>query len=281
MPQGSRRPAAALIAAAVAAVLALGCGDGDGSPQGVSGDSVETASAGAAEPLSTEESARAYARAVNLRASDLPYAEAQPPEDEEDRKEEAESARRTMRAFERCLGGGVPRFDRPLAAVESPAFESTIAGGFHGFESTVEVMSSTEVATRQNEIYRSLRGQACVEHVFPRLFEEELAETPEIGAIAMRPLPVPLTGLDGSLGYRVTTEITIGGPSPALTSYAPGRPVEGEAIPLFIDFFIFLSGQAEITLTLSAAPRPIPARISRNLLRVLHERAEAHKLPAP
>lgn len=277
MTQAPRRFGAALLAATLAAAALAGCGEGDGSPFGIAEDSADTVAAGSAQPGPlTEETAREFGRAVNLRASDLPYAEQQPPEDAEDRREDLETTRRMMRAYERCLGGGVPEFDPPLADVESPEFQSAVAGGFHSFQSSVEVMRSAEVAVRQNEIYRSLRGQACIEHVFPRIFEEELAETPEIGRVEMRPLPLPLAGLEGAFAYRFSTEVTIGAPSPRLTSQVSGRPVAGESVPFFIDLFAFLSGPAEISLTVSAAPRPMPESVSRNLLRLLEERAEAH-----
>ena len=279
MTHSSRRLASALLALAAASVLVLGCGEGDGSPQGVSDDPVETAAGEKAEPLS-EESARDYARAVNLRASDLPYAEAEPPEDEDEREEDEERTRDTIRAYDDCVGGGLA-LSRRLARVRSPAFVSTVAGGFHLFQSEVEVMPTAELAARHSAIYRSRRGRDCVERVFPRLFEEEAAETPELGAIEMTPLPVPLPGLEGAFGYRIETGVTIGGPSPQMTAHSTARPAATTEIPLFVDLFVFISGQAEISLTVSGAPRAIPERLVRNLLRVLRERSEANRLPDP
>ena len=114
------------------ALAGLACGGGDG-------DSSTGPSAAALAKVRASD----YARAVNLHASDVPYFEPIPDDEEEDPKE----ARKHDRELMRCVG--VEEAPEPLAEVKSPEFGTDSPGELLRVASTVEVGADAERAMRE------------------------------------------------------------------------------------------------------------------------------------
>ena len=268
------RPLVALLAPALASACLLGCGGGASTePSEAASGATEPTGAPTVPEVVTMRQAIELAKAVNLRAEDVPYFEEEPeePESEEDTARE----RRLKRDFGRCLGG--LDLSEHLVEHESPSFDSSSAGEVLSVQSAVEVLSTTKLAERRARAYRSRRGQRCFRRLLIPAFEEEGSSEVEIGEARITRLPPPLPGVEGSFGYRIATTATATGAQTQLTAYEPGpEAASPRTIPFYIDLLAFTVGPAEVDLIAMGSPTPVSRNLERNLLTVLHDRAVAN-----
>jgi hypothetical protein len=239
------RAAAASLALFAAGSTLAGCG---GSGAAASGIGTPHASS----PI-TKEQAVAFAKAVNLRAADLPDMRATTPEHE----------RGTMpedRQLARCDGGVDPY--RRIAQIHSDAFTGVSEGELERIGSEVELMPTAALTAQNNGAVRSPRGLKCVAHLLAQEVAHERTGKARYGSVTISKLATPLPGVDETFQYRITTTITAG----------------LRRIPLYIDLLGFVSGPAEVDVTAIGAPQPASTEAEQRLLSLLYSRAEAHKL---
>jgi hypothetical protein len=245
-----------LVAICLAGAAGPACG-GDG------GDG----SAGASAEALAKVRASDYARAVNLHASDVPYFEPIPDEEEED----PEEARRRDRELMRCVG--IEEDPDPLAEVKSPEFGTDSPGELLRVASTVEVGTDAERAVRELRLIRSRRAQRCLQRVYASAIEEEQSSTTELSDVSVSRLSPP-PGIEDAVGYRFSASATVHRSTSELTAYRrAAEPDASVIVKVYVDFIGFLVGPASVSLTATGAPTPVSRTLEHNLLRVLHERA--------
>lgn len=266
------RSGLAWLAAVALIAAATGCGSG-GAAKLTGEDSTtttSTASAALSAPASTEttRSPDQVARAVNLRASDFPYLR--------EKKDEGSSPgeRKSQEEFEACVGETHLAGD--LAEAGSPNFAGELGGQLLEFSSTAEVFSSAAHAAEVATVLRSHRVFACFAQLLePALEHEEAGSDLELVSVRTARLPSPAPAVAGSFGYRVKATVAEASESRQLTAYEPGSTQDGRpTLTLYLDLFAFVSGQVQVSMTATGFPRPVPADLERNLLKLLQERAE-------
>jgi hypothetical protein len=247
----------AALAVAVIVVLVAGCG------------SSNTASNGASGAMTTAQDV-AFARAVNLRAADIP-------ELTEEKAEPPDHETRTGplgRAIESCDGAGGPA--RAIVGITSPEFRRSTARGTvlvlglsESVRSAVYFVPSAPLAAREYAATASSRASSCLmrnlvrEHVTTK--REGGAAQPFFTQIGVSSLPSPLRGLPI---YWLRW-------SARLAFEAPG--FRGR-VPSFNDYLGFAIGRAIVTLHERSGRCPFPATTERRLLSLLYSRAKAHRL---
>ncbi|HXN36514.1 MAG TPA: hypothetical protein VN892_00590 [Solirubrobacteraceae bacterium] len=224
----------------------------------------------------TKAQAVAYADAVNLRESDVRELVGGRPEPE--RRFE-----RALRVIER--GGeceeGVDSVGA-IAGIRSPAFPRGTALQKRGFamgregpikaaQSSVFVMSSRTVASRNFAFARTGRFRACLEHVYASRHllgggsgEANGMHYPftDVVVSTLRP---PLTAVP-SYELRVTAEV-----SKLVTGESGQSPYEE-------DLLVLQLGPTEVLLSTTGVPHPFPQATEQRLFTLLYNRAKAHKL---
>jgi hypothetical protein len=252
------RAPALILAFALSAVAGLGCGGGD-STDGASGASAEAIA---------KVRAGDYARDVNLRASDVPYFEPKPDEEEEDPKER----RRQDRELLKCVGAKNP--DDPLAKVESPVYGTESPGEVLNVASSVEVVLGAEEAARQLKLIRSRRAERCLQSVYVSALEEEESSTAEVRDAGVTRMRFPAPEIEDGFAYRFTASVTVHAPTSQLSAYLPAaEPKPSQTLKVYVDILGFAVGRVEVTLTATGIPAPVRKNLERNLLGVLHDRA--------
>jgi hypothetical protein len=239
----SRRPIVALVIAT--AGLAIGCGGG-------------SSTVGTSEPAPTLSQALAYAQAVNLSSSDLPGMILVKPE--------TRNTAHPSDAFARCTGGVSP--GQRVAEVFSALFKGGPAvvreRVFLRVESTVTVMPSAALAEQEMAADASARGRACLLHDWQRLFAGRTTELLRYGAVTAVQLPASAPRTHGAHGVRLILQATV--------------TRSGAQVPRYIDDLEFASGPAEVLLSVTSTPRPLPQATEQLLLSVLAGRALASRL---
>ena len=209
-----------------------------------------------------------YARAVNLRASDVPYFEPIPDEDEED----PEAARRHDRELMRCVG--VEEDPEPLAEVKSPEFGTDSPGELLRVASAVEVGADPERAARELKLIRSRRAERCLQRVYASAIEEEESSTAEVSDASVSRVRFPAPDIEGGFAYRFSASVTVHRSTSELTAYRLATESDASlTVKVYVDIIGFLVGPASVSLTATGAPTPVSRTLEHNLLRVLHERA--------
>ena len=199
-----RMPQPVILGVAMLAGSALaGCGSGDTA-------AIPAPSAARGTGAVTKTQAVAYARAVNLRATDLPRMNARSPE------HEGKAPTRLELALARCDGELNP-LHRVLNRV-SPTFTSpTEDGGERESEheeihSSVEVLPTPAIAAGHNAAQISPRGLDCIKRFFPAAFAKSDTRRLRYGPVTLQHLPNPLPGVLGSFAVRIATSV-LGVPS--------------------------------------------------------------------
>jgi hypothetical protein len=245
MPVSMPRIVATWLVLGAASGLAAGCG---GSRSVIAEGETISASPPIAKPL-----AIAYARAVNLRASDVPEMGINSSEGE------APSPKRSALEFARCYGGVSP--ERRVVGIHSPEFTSGRATQSKLVESESEVMPTPGLAARNNAANRSSRERACFvdfQEAFNKQRNKQRARQLLYGPSTVSPLPNPLPGVNGSFGRRTATVLL------------RGRQIY---LRIYKDVFGFVYGPAEITLRATGFSRPVPSKTEQRLLLLLYHRA--------
>ena len=189
----------------------------------------------------TKDQALALARAINLRAADLPGWRAAPntntPADqrEEDR-------------LNRCAGT-VPS-SRAIAHLSSPDFSRTTQSFYRDAVSEVTVMPTAALANRDLAAARTKRARRCIAK-----FLSKMPPDPNVKVVgtSVRSLPPPTRA---GLGLRIKIRLTLS-----------GRPTV-----MYGDVFAFVRGRVEVALTTFSFPRTFPAAKERQLTRLLVKR---------
>jgi hypothetical protein len=218
----------------------------------------------------TKAAAKAYARAVNLRAADLPSMKIS--------GSEGESEGLPFGAGVNRCGGAITQEDEITARISplfisrpvrerdvSPGLSLTIAPT-EGIYSKVYVLRSEALAQRAARAAASPRTWACLNA--RRLADRaELAGEPFVGRVEFSPLP-QLAVLPGVpvYGYRES------GTLPRAFGDGRGRP------PVYVDVVGFSLGASDIVLRVRSTPRPADAVAERRLVELLLARAQTQPL---
>jgi hypothetical protein len=228
---------------------------------GSAGHPATTTPAGAAgtktasgKPL-TKPQAIALARAVNLRASDLPgftastTAKKQP---------ESLSEKQLEREMLKCVG--VLGVNNALAEASSKDFKFE-----HGIlnlsvHSEVSVASTPALAAKNLTALRGKHVRACLSRYLNSFFKHSAIGGARVSPVSLLSGTPPAPGATGSFAWRITATYTL----------------HGIPIPFYFDILSFAYGHAEVTLFSSGLPEPFPAKAQEKLFSLLLARAEEH-----
>jgi len=184
---------------ATTSVAISGCGG--------SAPSAHRAISSAGTPI-TKAKASAYARAVNLRAGDPPFASVFEAE------HEGKDTRLTAREAA-CLHGAhkVIR-DHRVISRHSATLGWNLQGEFERFDSAVEVLPNVGLMIQHNAASRSRRALACASRIVPSVLGRRTGHV-EFGPVSVSRLADPLPGIDGAYEYRIATTIIVGARRPS------------------------------------------------------------------
>jgi hypothetical protein len=244
---------AALLAACL---LASACGSGTGSSKTPLRTTGATAPKASTSP-SAKAQAATFARAVNLRATDVQGFRISPR-----RRDTSAQQGRLGAELRRCVGvAGTGGSGAALAEAHSPDFARS------GTLSELSVSSSVSVARDAGEAANELRKlhsprtKSCLAHYFGLLLAGSAAAGRNLGPISVRLGDPPAAGMTGSFGVRLTASIA----------------VRSLRIPLEFDILGFVDGASEVTLFSSGVPVAFPAAAEQHLFLLLLERARASR----
>jgi hypothetical protein len=189
----------------------------------------------------TKEQALALARAINLRAADLPGWRAAPntntPADqrEEDR-------------LNRCAGT-VPN-SRAIAHLSSPDLSRTTRSYYRDAVSEVTVMPTVALANQDLAAAQTKRARRCIAK-----FLSKMPPDPNVKVVgtSVQSLPAPTRH---GLGLRIRIRLRL----------------SGQPTVMYGDVFAFVRGRVEVALTTFSFPRLFPAAKERQLVRLLVKR---------
>ena len=204
----------------------------------------------------TSAQAKAFARAVNLTAADVPGFAVSPRR----REHETAAEKRLEHEMLRCTGGA--GFNHGLAEGSSEEFERKGAAVAQGVSSNVTVVKTSALAAKELKAIRSSHVRACFTHYLGLLFKAQRNEGFTIGRISIASGTPPAPGTSGGFGWRISTAIA----------------GHGIAIPFSMDILGFVYGPAEVALLTYGFPRPFPAAIEQRLFSLLVKRAKARGL---
>jgi hypothetical protein len=247
---GARARALAALSLALG-VLVLGCGKSLPAPNGRAASAPAHTRGAAPSPL-TRARAVAFARAVNLTASDLPGFRASPGAQHESGAERALALRLRQCAGPLGLGSA-------LAEQRSPSFR--VRRDVLDLEVSSEVSVAHDAATARRELValRSARVRGCFEHYLDGLLGGLRHGGARLGQVLIATGTPPAPGASGSFAWRVTAPFA----------------VAGARLTLYVDILGFVLGPARVTLVSSGAVRPFPAPIQQRLFTLLLARASA------
>jgi hypothetical protein len=197
--------------------------------------------------------AKVFARAVNLRQTDVP--------DFKISAEEHETAteKRHGLAFARCVGPAALK--HALSEADSQTFERQSVSSTESVSSYVEVASSSTVATEVLEAVQSERSRACLSGVADQLFGSQgQREGITYGPVSVGLLRPPAAGTAGSFGWRINTTLSI----------------HGIRVPVQMDMLGFRYRAAIVLLLDVGFPQPPTGSLERRLFSLLIRRARAY-----
>ncbi|HEY2181057.1 MAG TPA: hypothetical protein VGH09_05225 [Solirubrobacteraceae bacterium] len=254
------RAAVALLAPALvlASVALAACGKGAATTTTVTTRSTD---GGAPPPsggahASSVQRARAFARAVNLTADDVPGFKPN-----ERHSEHSSAERHLEREMLSCAG---------LAGASKQAVLEEGSKSFqlkHGVidlsvSSEVTVEPSPQTALNALAAIRSAHVRGCFSRYLERAFRAQHVGGASVGPVTIQSGTPPAPGTSGGFGWRVTASFG----------------VRGIKVPLYLDILGFVDGPTEVTLLSSSVLRPFPAEAQQHLFALLLARARAHPL---
>jgi hypothetical protein len=256
-----RAAAATLVSLAAAGLLAACAGKGgEKSTTAAQTSRVPTTTAPSAPAGSapSKAAADAFARAVNLRAADVPgfKASARTPE------HQSAAEKRLADKLRGCFGASGTKEVAAIAEAGSPEFKRALGPFSQTVSSNVSVATSSAGSARELKAMHALATRACVAHYF-----ELLLKSKKLGHVTIAPVSVaagapPAPGTGGSFGWR----------------FSSGLGIRGVEIPFTLDILGFVYGPAEVTLESFDLPRPLPASTEERLYTLLVQRATRHPL---
>jgi len=225
-------------------------------------------SCGARAPI-TKAQAVAFAQAVNLRAGDLPGAEALP------QSVNAGSTESTSHVEVFSCGRKIH------SQIHSPYLggaSSLLADRYAFMASVVLVAPSDALAKANAAALASRRGRTCLARVVGEAETVEGKKTVTSHTIRATFVPVAkLLGPEGIAVHVITRPPALGEPEAGPRRTPKGRVPKSKGPLLYIDATFFRVRSAEI-LFLTFGGRRFPPAIEGRLLALLHSRAEAYRL---
>jgi hypothetical protein len=249
------RPTAAIPVLVVSAVLLAGCGGGHAAAK-TTRSTASTASTGSTASTSSTATAqaRAFASAVNLKATDVLGFHVST-----EHEHQGAAEKRLEPELLRCVGGAGA--NRPPVEASSQAFERGASILTESVSSQVTVARTPALAAKELAAIHSGHLQGCLSHYFNQLLKSQNLHGASVGPVSTKQGSPPAPGADGSFGLRFTETLTL----------------RGVRIPFYIDILGFVKGQAEVSLFTFGVPRPFPAALEERLFLLLLSRAKAHK----
>jgi hypothetical protein len=243
-----RRPIAIpmlLAAGGLVALLAAGAGvAGASGPWAVASGSPSKAQA------------TAFARAVNLTASDVPGFKAS-------KGSGAGPKSKTEANLEHELLLCVhPASTKSTVELSSPDYERPSATGQQSVQSGVTIAPSAALASEELARVRSASARACATSALERYFAGEKSSGATVGAVSIAHSTPSAPGTGGGFVWRISIPITAG----------------GVKISPRIDVLGFVYGPAEVSLVTSSVPGAFPVSTEQHLFSLLVSRAKAHQI---
>ena len=218
----SCRPLLGVLALCALSGVLAGCGVGQPSTAGPTTAPHATASsARGASRRPTKAEALAFARAVNLRAADIPEAVVS------HRKDRPDTAR-TRREFDRCER--LVSHPRKLADLSSPTFTRGEELEKEDIGSGVEVVASRRLAAHAIAQLASRTVRDCAAHVLNSQFAGRIVRGAHFGRFTVSRLPVQAPGAAATVGLRISAALMI--------------PISEVSVPFYFDVLAFARGPA-------------------------------------
>jgi hypothetical protein len=202
----------------------------------------------------TRAQAKVFARAVNLRAGDVPGFKVS----SEEHEHETAAEKRLERKMLHCAGG--VGFNDGLLEAGSKDFERETNAFSQSVTSGVTVMRTPALAAKELAAIRGERVRACLSHYLVLLLEsQQHPRGSTIGPVSVSQGAPAAPGTTGSFGWRITAAFTL----------------HGIRIPFYMGILGFVYGPVEVTLFTSGVPEPFPVVTEQRLFSLLVERAKA------
>jgi hypothetical protein len=225
-----------------------------------SGGSSKAPSGGSTQERTARGRALAFARAVNLRAGDLPGFQSAPRESERS----TPTQKRQNRELQHCVGAGLGSGagPDPLAELSSESFQRKASIAQVSVSSSVTVHRSGASAHKELEAIQNPHTHTCFTHYFEGLFTGPAYKGATIGHVSLESGTPPAPGTSGSFGWRLRASLE----------------VHSVHIPFDFDILGFFYGQSEVTLMSTGVAVPFPAATEQQLFLLLLSRAKAQHL---
>jgi hypothetical protein len=201
--------------------------------------------------------ALAFARAVNLTASDVPGFAPGARENKSSANE-----KRLEHQMMQCTGLSGNGSGKAVLEAGSPDFRLKHQIVDLSVNSEVSVQSSAAQAQQGLAAIRSPHTRGCFSRYLTQLFDGEQVKGAKAGPVTVQSGTPPAPGTSGGFGLRVTATFV----------------VHRIKVPVYLDFLGFVDGASEVTLTSSGLLQPFPASIQQHLFALLLTRAKAHPL---
>ncbi|HYM44816.1 MAG TPA: hypothetical protein VES65_01475 [Solirubrobacteraceae bacterium] len=199
--------------------------------------------------LLTRSQAVAFAQAVNLQPKDVPGFVVASSE-----RQQGAGEGRLEREMLRCTG--VLSGHSELAEADSKEYEHTDRTGTFGVSSSVSVARTPAIAAEGLSATRSEHAQGCLSHAL----SPYVGRGARITGLSVHSEAASAPGASGGVVLRITANVAQG-----------ARP-----LPINLDLFGFVCGQAQIGLFTTSLPGSFPPKARQRLLAVLLARAKAH-----
>jgi hypothetical protein len=198
----------------------------------------------------------AFARAVNLRASDLPGFSVSV---ERGNERKTATEKQAERELSRCLGAFASSSDE-LAEVSSKHFKYTRGLLDVGVSSTVSVTRPPGLTAAEVAALHGGRVRACLSRYLDLLVRGTQFHGAQVSPFSIVSGTPPAPGTAGGYGWRIKATIAI-------------RRIK---IPIYVDILGFVDGPANVALMSTGLLAPVPAVIQQRLFLRLLGRAKAH-----
>jgi hypothetical protein len=257
------RPTAAIPVLVASAVLLTACGGsghtatkttnstGSTATKATHGGT-RTAPGGAGESAQAIARARAFASAVNLKATDLAGFHVST-----EHEHQGAAEKRLEPELLRCVGASGA--NRAPVEASSQTFEHGASILTDSVSSQVTVARTPALAAKELAAIRGGHLQSCLSHYFNQLLASQDLHGARVGPVSTRRGSPPAPGADGSFGLRFTETLTL----------------RGLRIPFYVDILGFVKGPAEVSLFTFGVPQPFPAALEERLFLLLLARAKA------
>jgi hypothetical protein len=192
----------------------------------------------------------AWARAINLTATDLAGYQSSAPD------QQTAADRQGDDSLARC-DGGVPT-SQQVAVVNSRNFTQAIAGADREVNSAVTVLKSAALVQKQLHALGSSRGRTCLKATLNGIVRHSLSGV-KVNRAEISALPVAATGTDGAVAIRITLALA----------------THGVQFPAYFDSFWIARGPAAVQLLTLDLNATFPAADEHRLLAALTSRARS------